>query len=87
MSFLKLYNFKYKVHLTGLGADDAEDVLDAVLGAHHVLVDVLDLPVHEALQKVQALLRGVQGVVTGVQHNNAQSDPRENGLVPKKTSI
>ena len=47
-------------------------------------MDVLDLPVHEALQQVQALLRGVQGVVTGVQYNNAQSDPRENGLVPKK---
>ena len=65
-----------------MSSNDTEDVLDAVLGAHHVLVDVLDLPVHEALQQVQALLRGVQRVIASVEDNNTQSDSRENGIVP-----
>ena len=70
-------------NLAGLSTDDTEDVLDAVLGAHHVLVDVLDLSVHEALQQVQTLLRRVQWIIACVKNNDTQSDPREYGLVPK----
>ena len=50
-------------------------------------MDVLDLPVHEALQQVQALLSSVQRVVAGVEDNNTQSDPGEDGIVPALTGI
>ena len=74
-------NEKRNLYFARLGPDYSEDVLDAVIGAHDVLVDVLDLPVHEALQQVHHLLGGVERAVAGVQHDDAQLDVGQQRLV------
>ena len=80
-------NEKTILYFARLGPDYSEDVLDAVIGAHDVLVDVLDLPVHEAQQEVEALLRGIERVVAGVQHNDPQPHAREEGLVSTSDNV
>ena len=68
-------------HLAGLGSDQTEDVLDGIVGADHLLVHLLHLPVDEALQEVHHLLGGVERAVAGVQHDDAQLDVGQQRLV------
>ena len=63
-----------KRHFTSLSSDDAKDVLYRVIAAHHVLVDVLHLPVHESLKQVNRLFCSVKRIVTGVKNYHSKVD-------------